>query len=166
MYLAVCLMGKYEWLLFLHMTGAFLFLGGLVMAIVLGVAAQRRERPSEIALLFKLTARLGLPFGLGFFMLFVFGLWLVHVGGYSFRDGWVIGALVLFVLSMALGAIAGPRDKATRMLAEELAAAGDQPSPALKARLRDPVTLALGNGSALAALAVLVLMIWKPGAGG
>jgi uncharacterized membrane protein len=159
-------MGKYELLLFLHVTGAFLFLGGLVMAFVLGVAAQRRERPSEIALLYKLTARLGVTFGLGFFMLLIFGLWLVHVAGYSFGDGWVIGALVLFVLSIALGGIAGPRDKATRVLAEELAAAGDQPSAALKARLRDPVTLALGNGSALAAVAVLVLMIWKPGAGG
>jgi uncharacterized membrane protein len=159
-------MGRYEWLLFLHVTGAFLFLGALVVAIVLGVAAQRRERPSEIALLFKLTGRLGVAFGVGFLMLLVFGLWLVHVAGYSFRDGWVIAALVLFLLSMALGAIAGPRDKATRVLAEELAAAGDEPSPALKARLRDPVTLALGNGSALAALAVLVLMIWKPGAAG
>jgi uncharacterized membrane protein len=159
-------MGRYEWLLFLHVTGAFLFLGALAVAIVLGVAAHRRERPSEIALLFKLTGRLGVAFGVGFLMLLVFGLWLVHVAGYSFRDGWVIAALVLFLLSMALGAIAGPRDKATRVLAEELAAAGDQPSPALKARLRDPVTLALGNGSALAALAVLVLMIWKPGAAG
>jgi hypothetical protein len=81
MYLALWLMGKYEWLLFLHVTGAFLFLGGLVMAIVLGVAAQRRERPSEIALLYKLTGRLSVAFGLGFFMLLIFGLWLVHVAG-------------------------------------------------------------------------------------
>jgi uncharacterized membrane protein len=159
-------MGKYEWLLFLHVSGAFLFLGALVVAIVLGVTAQRRERPSEIAILFKLTARMAVPFSLGFFLLLVFGLWLVHVAGYSFRDAWVIAALVLFFLSNALGAVAGPRDKATRVLAEELAAAGDQPSPALRARVRDPITLALGNGSALAALAVLVLMIWKPGGAG
>jgi uncharacterized membrane protein len=159
-------MGKYEWLLFLHVTGAFLFLGALVAAIILGVTAQRRERPSEIALLFKLTARLAIPFGLGFLLLIVFGFWLISVGGYSYGDAWVIAALVLFLVSNALGAAAGPRDKATRLLAEELAAAGDQPSPALKARLRDPVTLALGNGSALAALAVLVLMIWKPGGAG
>jgi uncharacterized membrane protein len=164
MYLAVCLMGKYEWLLFLHVTGAFLFLGALVVAIVLGVTAQRRERPSEIALLFKLTGRLSVAFGLGFLMLVVFGFWLISVGGHSYGDAWVIASLVLLLLSTALGAIAGPRDKATRVLAEELAAAGDEPSPALKARLRDPATLALGNGSALAALGVLALMIWKPGA--
>ena len=157
-------MGKYEWLIFLHVTGAFLFLGALVVAVVLGVTAQRRERPSEIALLFKLTARMGVVFGVGFALLLIFGLWLVQVAGHSFRDGWVIAALALFVLAMALGGIAAPRDKATLQLAEELAAAGDQPSPALRARLRDPVTLALGNGSALAALAVLALMIWKPGA--
>jgi uncharacterized membrane protein len=157
-------MGKYEWLIFLHVTGAFLFLGALVVAIVLGVTAQRRERPSEIALLFKLTARLAVPFSAGFFLLFGAGLWLVHVARYSFGDAWVIAALVLFVLSNALGGLAGPRDKATRVLAEELAASGDQPSPTLQARLRDPVTLALGYGSALASLVVLALMIWKPGA--
>jgi uncharacterized membrane protein len=156
-------MGKYEWLIFLHVTGAFLFLGALVAAIVLGVTAQRRERPSEIALLFKLTARLAVPFTLGFFLLLGIGLWLVHVAGHSFGDAWVIAALVLFIVSNALGGIAGPRDKATRALAEELAASGDQPSPALQARLRDPVTLALGYGSALASLVVLALMIWKPG---
>jgi uncharacterized membrane protein len=157
-------MGKYEWLIFLHVTGAFLFLGALVVAIVLGVTAQRRERPSEIALLFRLTGRLAVPFSVGFFLLLGAGLWLVHVAGYSFRDAWVIVALVVFVLSNALGGIAGPWVKATRLLAEELAASGDQPSPALQARLRDPVTLALGYGSALASLVVLALMIWKPGA--
>ena len=159
-------MGKYEWLLFLHVTGAFLFLGALVIAIVLGVTAQRRERPSEIALLFRLTGRLAVPFGVGFALLLIFGLWLVHVAGHSFRDAWVIASLTLFLLSNALGAVAGPRDKATRVLAEQFAAEGDQPSPALRARLRDPVTLALGNASALTALAVLVLMIWKPGGAG
>jgi uncharacterized membrane protein len=159
-------MGKYEWLIFLHVTGAFLFLGALVAAIVLGVAALRRERPSEIALLFKLTGRLAIPFTLGFVLLLFVGLWLVHVSGHSFRDAWVIAALVLFIVSNALGALAGPRDKATRQLAEQLAAAGDQPDPALRARLRDPVTLALANGSAVASLAVLVLMIWKPGGAG
>ena len=38
-------MTTYDWLLFLHVTGAFLLVGGAVVAIVLDIAAQRRERP-------------------------------------------------------------------------------------------------------------------------
>jgi hypothetical protein len=33
----------------------------------------------------------------------------------------------------------------------------------LRARMRDPITLALSWGSGLAVVAILVIMIWKPG---
>ena len=48
-------MTTYDWLLFLHITGAFLLVGGAVVAIVLDIAAPSRERPSEIALLLGLV---------------------------------------------------------------------------------------------------------------
>ena len=159
-------MTKYDWLLFLHMTGAFLFLGAAVVAIVLNVAALRRNRPSEIALLLRLIAQTTVGFIVGLLLLLVFGLWLVHEAGYGYGDGWIVAALVLFVLSNAFGAVGGERAKPARELAERLAAEGDQPSAELTARLRDPVTLALDYGAALLGFAVLVLMIWKPGAGG
>ena len=47
-------MSTYDWLLFLHITGAFLLLGGGVVAGALNIAALRRERPSEIVLLYGL----------------------------------------------------------------------------------------------------------------
>lgn len=159
-------MGKYEWLLFMHVTGAFLFLGGTVVAGVLSLAALRRERPSEIAVLLRLIGRAVIAFGIGFFLVIIFGLWLVDVAGYGYGDGWVIGSLVLFALANALGGIGGNRDKATRALAEQLAASGDEPSAELRARLRNPVSLALNYGAGLSAFGVLILMIWKPGAGG
>ena len=159
-------MTKYDWLLFLHMTGAFLFLGAAVVAIVLNVAALRRNRPSEIALLLRLIAQTTVGFIVGLLLLLVFGLWLVHEAGYGYGDGWIVAALVLFVLSNVLGAVGGARAKPARDLAERLAAEGDQPSAELTARLRDPVTLALDYGAALLGFAGLVLMIWKPGAGG
>jgi uncharacterized membrane protein len=63
-----------------------------------------------------------------------------------------------------VGAVAGRQDRHTRELAERLAAAGDSPSAELGRRLRDPLNLAL-NGSMLAAIvAIVVLMVWKPGA--
>jgi len=156
---------KYEWLLFLHVTGAFLFLGAAVVAVVFNVAALQREKPSEIALLLRLTARTTPAFGIGGLLLIVFGLWLVDDAGYGFGDAWIVAALVLFVLSNVFGALGGGRGKPGMELAERLAAEGDQPSTELKAALRDPLVLFLDFGAAVLGFAVLVLMIWKPGAG-
>jgi uncharacterized membrane protein len=159
-------MGKYEWLLFLHVTGAFLFLGGSVIAGVLNNVAQRRERPSEIAVLLRATRIAAIAITAGVPMLFFFGLWLVSAApkNYGYGQTWVIAALVLFVLVNAIGAMVGKRETETREMAERLAAAGDAPSPELRARLREPKGLVLVWTSFLLTVAILVLMIWKPGA--
>jgi uncharacterized membrane protein len=133
---------------------------------VLNVAALRRNRPSEIALLLRLIAQTTIGFIVGLLLLLVFGLWLVHYVGYGYGDGWIVAALVLFVLSNVFGAVGGARAKPARELAERLAAEGDEPSAELTARVRDLLALALDYGAALLGFAVLVLMIWKPGAGG
>jgi uncharacterized membrane protein len=160
-------MSKYEWLLFLHVTGAFLFLGGVVVAWVLGIAAARRDRPAEIAVLLGLTGTAAAAIGLGMMLTIVFGLWLVFdVDAYSLWDGWVVAAIVMWALSGALGGAGGKRDKATRLLAERLASEGDAPSQELAARVRDPVALSLNVASSLLGFAILAVMIWKPGAGG
>ena len=101
--------------------------------------------------------------GIGFLLTIVLGLWLVHEAHFSFGDAWVIASIVLWVVAGALGSRGGERDKRTRLLAERLAAEGDEPSAELRARLRDPVSLALSWGSGAAVLAILALMIWKPG---
>jgi uncharacterized membrane protein len=157
---------KYEWLLALHVTGAFLFLGAAVVALVLNTAVLQRDRPSEVALLLRLTARANIGFGVGLLLLLVFGLWLVDDAGYGYGDGWIVAALVLFVLSNVFGAVGGARAKPAHELAERLAAEGDAPNAELKARLRDPIALSLDYGAAVLGFAVLALMIWKPGAGG
>jgi uncharacterized membrane protein len=154
----------YDWLLFLHVTGAFLVLGGAVMAGIFNFAALRRERPSEIAVLFRLTRLAVVVIGAGMGVTLVFGLWLVHNAGYGWGQTWIVLALVLWVLSNAMGGIGGGQEKRTRELAERLAAEGDTPSPELTARLRDPVWLALSWGSGIVIVAILALMIWKPGA--
>ncbi len=160
-------MDKYEWLLFFHVTGAFLFLGGAVVAWVLGIAAARRERPSEIALLLGLTGPAAAAIGLGMMLTIVFGLWLVFdLEVYDLWDGWVIASLVMWVLSGALGGAGGKRDKETRRLAERLATEADVASSELTARVRDPVALSLNIASSLLGFAILAVMIWKPGAGG
>ena len=157
-------MSRYEWLLFLHVTGAFLVIGGAVMAGVFNFSALRSERPSEVVLFFRFARVAVAAIGVGMVLTLGFGLWLVHDAGYGWGETWIVLALVLWVLSSALGGIGGSREKKVRELAERLTAEGDVPSPELSARLRDPVWLSVSWGSGIVVIAILALMIWKPGA--
>ena len=159
-------MDLYQWLLALHVTGAFLLVGGGAIAAALNLVALGRKRPSEIVLLFGLIRIAVVPIILGSVLVLVFGLWLVHEAPfrYGYGDGWVIAALVLFILGNAMGGIGGRRDERTAELARRLADAGDAPSEELRARVHDPFSLTLSYGSGLLLVAVLALMIWKPGA--
>ena len=158
-------MDLYDWLLALHVTGAFLFLGGAFAAAVLNLLARRADRPSEIALFLGLTRVPVVAIGVGMAMTIVFGLWLVfHLDGYDLLDGWVIASLLLWLLSGLLGSLGGQREKATRLEAERLAADRDVVSPELRERLRDRMANSLSWGSGVAALGILALMVWKPGA--
>jgi uncharacterized membrane protein len=155
---------RYDWLLFLHVTGAFLVIGGAVMAGVFNVSALRSERPSDVVLFFRFARVAVAAIGVGMVLTLGFGLWLVHDVGYGWGETWIVLALVLWVLSNALGGIGGKREKQVRDLAERLTGEGDVPSPELSARLRDPVSLALSWGSGIVVIAILALMVWKPGA--
>ena len=157
-------MSTYQWLLVFHVTGAFLLLGGGAIAAALNLSALGRERPSEIVLLFGLIRIAVVAISVGTALAFVFGLWLVHEAGYGYFDGWVVAAFVLLIVANALGGAGGKRDQATAKLARELAASGDAPSAELRARVHDPISLALSYGSGLVLIAVLALMVWKPGA--
>ena len=94
-------MSTYDWLLMLHVTGAFLLLGGGAAAGILNVRAWHAERPSEVALLLRLISRVALPaIGIGSVTdACVFGLWLVHHAGYSYGAFWVWAAIVLWVVA-------------------------------------------------------------------
>ena len=157
-------MDRCHWLLVFHVAGAFMALGGAMFAGIFNVAALRRERPSEVVTLFSLTRFAVTSIMIGMVVALAFGLWLVaDVDFVKLGDAWVIVALVLWVVANALGGIGGRRDARTREFAEQLATQGDAPTPELHARLRDPVSLALSWGSGLVIVAILALMIWKPG---
>jgi uncharacterized membrane protein len=157
-------MDTFQWLMIFHITGAFLLLGGGAVAAALNLSALRRDRPSEIVLLFGLIRIAVVAIMIGTALAFVFGLWLVHEAGYGYGDGWVIAAILLLILANAMGGIGGRRDERTAKRARELAEAGDAPSPELNRLVRDPVSLALSYGSGLVLVAILALMVWKPGA--
>src|SRR3954447_4527130 len=146
------------------MAGVFLVLGGAMFAGIFNLAALRRERPSEIVVLFNLTRIAVISVMVGMTLTIVFGLWLVaDLDFVEWSDAWVITAVILWFVANELGSNGGGGARRAGELAERLAAEGDQPSPELRASLRDPVSLAMSWGSGLVVIVILVLMIWKPG---
>jgi uncharacterized membrane protein len=154
---------KTDWLLMLHIAAAFCLVGGSTAAAILSMLAIRSERPSEAASLLKLI-RYALPLIFaGVLGTLIFGIWLWHDLGFGIGTGWIWAALVFWVIASALGARGGRHQEHTREIAEREAAAGNTMNAELLALLRDPKGLALSYGAGVATLAVLVLMIWKPG---
>ena len=157
-------MTTFQWLLALHVLSAFLMIGSGVVAGALHIAAMRRELPSEVATLLGLI-RVGVVLaGLGSLGTIGFGIGLASHLGFSLGAGWLSASLALWVASAVLGGAGGRPMRHARYLAERLAGGGDAPSAELKAKVAAPVPLALNWASALAGLAILVLMVWKPGA--
>jgi cell division protein FtsW (lipid II flippase) len=124
----------YDWLLFLHVLAAFLLGITVVMysAVALGSALDGRatfvaDRCWDVG-------------GLGTLIL---GIWLaLHLDEYEIWDGWIIGAIVLWLIATGLG-------------------------ETVRKRLADGETAAVTTMHWLRTLTViglLVLMIWKPGA--
>jgi predicted integral membrane protein DUF2269 len=160
-------MSLYDWLLFFHVAGAFLLIGGILVAGVLNLAAVGKERrPSEIVLLYGLIRPAVVAIGLGLLVTLAIGLWLVEESpwDYGYGDAWVITAIVLWVIGSWLGNAGGKHQRKTREMAAELAARDDVATSDLMMRVRNPVPLAMSYASGLVALAILGIMIWKPGA--
>lgn len=157
-------MSTFQWLLALHVLSAFLMLAGGVVAGALHTAALRRERPSEIATLLGLTRGGVVLAGLGSLGALGFGMGLTSHLGLSMGAGWLSAALGLWIASAVLGGAGGRPMRHARQLAERLAAEGDLPSPELRAKVAAPVPLALNWASGVLTVAILVVMIWKPGA--
>jgi hypothetical protein len=86
----------YHALLFFHVLAAFLLFGGVVIysAFVLGAGLDRRSRTVAEIL-----------WGVGGVGTLALGVWLaLYVDAYKIYDGWIIAALVLWVLANATGA--------------------------------------------------------------
>jgi Predicted integral membrane protein (DUF2269) len=149
-------------LLFLHLLGAFALFAGAAVAGTLQLAALRRERPSEIVSLLRLT-RVGVVLvGVGALATLGFGIGLAERIGYGLSPAWIQAALGLWAASMALGGWGGRTARQARYLAERLAAEGDEPSAELRALLGARGPLWASYASSLLLLAVVGLMVWRP----
>jgi len=153
-----------EGILFLHLAGVLLFVGGSVAAALLRLAAMRRQTPSEIALLLRAVRPVVPIVAGGLVVTIAAGFWLASELGISLSATWLTLTFVLIGWMLAVGAAAGRQDRKTRELAERLAADGDAPSALLTRRLRDPLNLVPNASMLIAVVAIVALMVWKPGA--
>jgi hypothetical protein len=124
----------YDWLLFFHLLAASLLAVTVITytAVALGAAAPGRT-------LFVADR----CWDVGGLATLVLGIWLaLHLKEYDFFDGWILGAIGLWVIATGLG------DTVRRRIA-----AGETAAVSTMHWLRT-----------LTVLGLLVLMIWKPGA--
>jgi uncharacterized membrane protein len=155
-----------DWLLALHVLSAFSFVAGIILFWVLIVAVRQTDTPAGTIRMGP-VARVGnAAIGIGMGGTIVLGIWLAFsVGGYDIWDGWIVAALVLWVIGAAIGQRTGAAYVEGVKKAQELHAAG-QPGPNadLLAINRTSRGLLLHTLSSLVVLLVLIDMIWKPGA--
>ena len=130
-----------DWLLFLHVLAAFLLVITVVMYSAVALGGTLGGRATFIA------DRCWDVGGLGTLIL---GVWLaLKLDEYGIFDGWIIGALVLWLVVTGLG------ETVRKRLAEARDGGGTVTTRAVTT---------LHWLRTLTVLALLVLMIWKPGA--
>lgn len=152
-----------ELALFLHIVSAVAFFSGAAVAGVCSEKARRCATAGEVAALLGAARTGALLVMAGSAGVLVFGLWLVDLRARSLSEGWLAGSLLLLVVALALGAAGGRVPRRARRLAED--GGGGAVTPELRALLEDARSRWLNYGAAAAGLAILALMIWKPGAG-
>lgn len=155
----------YEFLLFLHVLGAFALVGALSLFSIVILATWRAERPSDIVAFTGITRVGGLLMSAGTVMTIVFGVWLaIDVDQYRVRDGWVIAAIVLWAIGTETGRRSADAYGKIGAEAARLAQSDDAPTPGLRAQVRSRLAVGMQLASIVAVLVILADMIWKPGA--
>ena len=153
----------YDLALCLHLLGAFSLVSGTVLAGAGFEMARRRTSCAEIALLLGLARSGAVLVVAGTLFAASFGLWLVEIGHWGYGTPWVDAAIGLLSLVVVIGSIGGQRPKQARKLATSLATEGFSPSAELRSLLDDRIAIALNYLAAVALLAIIVLMVVKPG---
>jgi uncharacterized membrane protein len=155
-----------DWVLALHVLSAAAFVAGMILFWVLIVAVRRTDTP-EATIRMEPVAKLGnAATGIGAGGTIILGVWLAFsVVGSDLWDGWIIAALVLWVISAALGQRTGAAYLQGMNKAQELRRAGQTgPSQELLALNRTSNGVLLHALASLAVLLILIVMIFKPGA--
>ena len=159
-------MSRYDWLLFLHVASAFALVAALVLYTVLIAVVWNKDVPGDVARLFRISKVGDVLIAVGSIGVLVFGIWLaIDVDGYEVWDGWVIAAIVLWLVMGALGSRTGKIYNAARDRARTLAREGNNaPNAELQAMVQDRRGLWLHVAGIVTVVVLLIDMVWKPGA--
>ena len=155
-----------DWMLALHVLSAFSYVAGITLFWVLVVAVRRTDTPDGTIRMEPVVKVGNVIVAVGAVGTIVLGIWLAFsVGGYDIWDGWIVAALVLWVLSMPLGQRTGVAYMQGMAKARELRTAGQSgPNAELLALNRTSKGLVLQALTSALVLLILIDMIWKPGA--
>src|SRR3990167_6393410 len=93
-----------EWILTLHVLSAFALVAGTIVFWVLIVAVRKTDTPEDTIRMGPVVKVGNAATGIGAGGTIIFGIWLAFsVGAYDIWDGWIIAAIVLWVISLATG---------------------------------------------------------------
>jgi uncharacterized membrane protein len=155
-----------EWVLAFHVLSAFAYIAGIVLFWVLIVAVRRADTPGETIRMEPIVKVGNAAVGIGAMGTILLGIWLAFsYGGYDIWDGWIIAALVLWVVAAAVGSRTGAAYMQGMTKAQELQGAGQTgPNAELLALNRTQNGLLFHALATLVLLLIVLLMIFKPGA--
>ncbi len=155
-----------DWMLALHVLSAFAYVAGMILFWVLIVAVRRTDTPDGTTRLEPAVKVGNAAIGIGAGGTILLGIWLAFsVGGYDIWDGWIIAAIVLWLIAAELGRRTGAAYMQGMTKAQELQAAGQTgASTELLAINRTSNGVLFHALASLAVLLILIVMIWKPGA--
>lgn len=159
-------MSGHDWLLFLHVLSAFALVAALVLYTVLIAVVWNKDVPTDVARLFRISKMGDVLIAVGSIGVLVFGIWLaIEDDRYKVWDGWVIAALVLWLVMGALGSRTGKIYNAARDRARSLVREGNNsPNAELRALVQDRRGLWFHTSGVIVVLLLLIDMIFKPGA--
>ena len=146
-------MSRYEVLLFLHLLSAFALVAGLTLYFTVLVGARRAASAADAMPLLRMTGLATALWNVGGLGVLVFGVWLA-LDVYEIWDAWILLAIFLWVIASAAG---GP-------LSNDYRTASDEGGDAALATVRASRTSLLLAVASAASFALLLVMIFKPGA--
>jgi uncharacterized membrane protein len=155
-----------DWMLALHVLSAFAYVAGIVLFWILIVAVRKIDTPEGTIRMGPIVKVGNASVGIGAIGTIVLGIWLAfRLDGYAIWDGWIIAALVLWVISMPLGQRTGAEYEKGMDKAKELEAAGQTgTSTELLALNRTSAGVVFHALASVVVLLILLDMIFKPGA--
>jgi Predicted integral membrane protein (DUF2269) len=155
-----------DWIFALHLLGAATLVGSLVMSWILVVALRSAHTPDATLSLNRVAMVGTAAIVVGLIVAITFGIWLAILrDDYQVWDGWVIAAIVLWVVATlallrSFVEYAKPVAKARALVAS----GQTEPSTELTALNRSTTGLALRALASAAVVLIVIDMIWKPGA--